>query len=332
MKNYLRPPQWTVHRVDPGEDTAPLPTLNWNLDDLMLTPWVEGFTGNVDRVGSKYVAYGKWEVDFENATLHITELPPGTWTDPYISKLQDLAKGSLIREIANNSTESFVDITILCNSEALSEVKNIVKQFFLSSDVHVGNMRAFSPLSKDSPEKVMPIKFEKVEEIIDSFIPVRLEYYTKRKKYLLQKLSEDATLLKNRVRFVREVVDGTLQVVRRTKLSLIESLKLGNYDTSDDGYVYLLTMHIVSFTEDLALELNEKYEKMLRDIDEVQNTTENDFWWKDLAELEEALKEFYYQRNEERHFSLCSPVAAKKPRKRKKRMREISEKTKNPLI
>ena len=68
------------------------------------------------------------------------------------------------------------------------------------------------------------------EEIIEKFIPIRMEYYTKRKEHLLRQSSKEATLLKNRVRFVREVVDGTLLVMRRTKKALVESLQSNNYD------------------------------------------------------------------------------------------------------
>lgn len=290
-----------------------------------LIPWVEGFTGSIERIGTKYVAYGKWEVDIDKSTIHITELPPGTWTDPYISKLQDLAKGSnpLICEIMNKSTESFVDITILCNSELFPEVKDIIKQFYLSSDIPMGNMRAFCSIDENN-EKIVPVKFEKVEEIIEKFIPVRLQYYTKRKEYLLKKLSNDALLLKNRVRFIREVIDGTLPIIKMKKTSLIESLQSKNYhntaySTNDsNGYDYLLSMHIVSFTKDLVLQLNEKYEKTLFHIEEINNTTEKDFWRKDLIELEDALKKFYDQRVEERQFSLCDEnVPVKKFRKRK---------------
>jgi hypothetical protein len=48
-------------------------------------------------------------------------------------------------------------------------------------------------------------RYKSPEEIIDTFYPLRLEFYSKRKAYMLQQLTEAWSKLDNKMRFISMV-------------------------------------------------------------------------------------------------------------------------------
>ncbi len=305
LKEYISSFSASVAAPDLGEDS--------------LIPWVEGFKGRIERIANKFVAYGIWETTDSTSTIQITELPPGTWTHPYITKIQALASSSgkgppLVCDIINNSSENHVDIEIICNSEPLAQVKDFPKQFHLVSDIQIGNMHALTS-REEKDERLIPKKYEDPIEIIEKFIPVRLDFYRKRKENIIQNLSNESIILKNRVRFVQEVIGGIIPVIKMTKIFLIQLLEEKKYDFENDSFNYLLNMHIVSFTEDLAHQLEQKYVLILEQIEKIRTKPEKEFWFEDLVNLEIALKEFYAEREEDRDYV----VENQEPKNTKKR-------------
>ncbi len=64
---------------------------------------------------------------------------------------------------------------------------------------------------------------------MDEFFNVRLEYYQKRKDYLVSKLVRDCAILTNKERFIIEVVEETLILRNKKRLKLVEELKTRGY-------------------------------------------------------------------------------------------------------
>lgn len=58
-----------------------------------MTPWYRHFTGTIEKIEpGKYVCRGKYEL-IDNDTIHITDLPIGTWTNNYKEFLYELLYG-----------------------------------------------------------------------------------------------------------------------------------------------------------------------------------------------------------------------------------------------
>ena len=57
-------------------------------------------------------------------------------------------------------------------------------------------------------------KYDNAEAILDEFCVVRLDGYVRRRADLVERLKDEADVLRNRVRFVELVVDGTLKLQR----------------------------------------------------------------------------------------------------------------------
>ena len=68
-------------------------------------------------------------------------------------------------------------------------------------------------------EKQQLKKYSTVEAIIDRYYPVRFEGYEKRKKYQLKILERKMNILNMKARFIKEVMDGTIVLVKEKERS-----------------------------------------------------------------------------------------------------------------
>jgi len=83
-----------IPTYDPVKIIENLKRLLKNEELVPLHPWYRGFTGEVEESGSgKYKITGAWQKLGSNK-IEITELPIGTWTQPYKEFLEGLLIGS----------------------------------------------------------------------------------------------------------------------------------------------------------------------------------------------------------------------------------------------
>ncbi|EEY54223.1 DNA topoisomerase 2 [Phytophthora infestans T30-4] len=204
-----------------GEEIAPL------------TPWYREFTGHiVEKANSRgtdtgnYIVQGLYEVT-DDSTLVVSELPVKSWTQTYKQFLEGLLDAGTIKDFKENHTDVKVLFTITMEQKALSDVTKapggIVKKFKLESSLSTSNMHLF-----DAAGHIK--KYENPKEIMAEFYGIRLEYYGRRKKAMLQKLQDQIKLLSNKARFVLAVVEGKLVVNNRKKQELLEELMAEGYD------------------------------------------------------------------------------------------------------
>jgi DNA topoisomerase-2 len=92
------------------------------------------------------------------------------------------------------------------------------KKFKLDGSIATTNMMMFDMNG-------MIRKFENPLEIMQQFYDVRVEYYGKRKVYLMNTLTESWEKLDNKVRFILRVITGELVVSNRKKIELLSELQ-----------------------------------------------------------------------------------------------------------
>jgi DNA topoisomerase-2 len=73
-------------------------------------------------------------------------------------------------------------------------------------------------------------RYETAEEIIQDFYGMRLQYYGKRRAFLIKDAEGDLHRLTNRMRFILEVIDGKIVVNNRRKKEIEGDLEAGGYD------------------------------------------------------------------------------------------------------
>ncbi len=274
--------------------------------DAAMVPWFEGYMGTVipDPSGLRAHVRGTWTttVNDSQTTVHITEIPPSTWIDPFVKEWKERAadvKNLLITEVHSQSSEANVDLRIVMDSQLFqTQVDNVEKFFKLSKALNLSNRHAFDAVGQLQ-------KYELPSDIMKAFIARRIKAYEIRKVHILEHMEKDTVIFRNKCRFVREVIARIIEPTRLLESQLTKVLEERNYEkitnskdlqSQQNPYSYLLNMRIVSFTLDLADKLNQKLEDKLHCIKELQDCSLAKLWIKDLQELRHGIDVLYNER------------------------------------
>ena len=312
-------------------------TKDGSVSHTAIHPYYEGFTGKIQKIDDvTYMFKGVYEVIADDK-IHITELPIGTWTQKYKEFLEKMMsdepkdkdkdkkggksskKKQLVKDYKDNSTDTKVDFTVTFQKGELkkllakvddNDVNEMEKSMNLTTTKKTTNMHMFN-------EKQKLMKFKSAEEIVDYFMPIRIQYYTKRKEDNLEKLEYQVKLLSNKAKFIQEQLDDSLDLRRKSKAQIVELLKSKKYDELDEDFKYLRSMPIDSvMSENIEKLLNEKAERE-KEYDVLMSTTESQMWLNELQELKNKYK--IHKLNAERKQE--GKTASKKVKKTKKTLK-----------
>jgi DNA topoisomerase II len=279
-------------------------------DEFEFLPYYDGFKGEITKIGdSKFLIRGKYE-KLANDKIRVTELPVGHWTDNFKELLEELIEpgqdkegkkiAATVKEYDDMSKDTNVDFTITFAKGKLEELEQskgdhgcngLEKLLKLYTTNTTTNMHLFD--AKDTLQK-----YEKVTDIIDDYYETRLKMYQDRKNYMIEALERELILLSNKAKYIKENLDGTIDLRKKKKEQVVEMLEKKGYDKidNDEDYKYLVKMPMDSVTE-------ENVEKLLKDkgnkeveLDNVKKTTINKMW---VSELDQ-LKVQYIEYKEER--------------------------------
>ncbi|CAN6696972.1 unnamed protein product [Malus baccata var. baccata] len=294
-----------------------------------MDPWYRGFTGTIEKTvkesGVSYTACGIID-EVNEKSLRISELPIRRWTQDYkeflesISEGNDKAKDPFIEGFTQHSDHSTVDIIVHLREEKLMAAKQegLLKKFKLTTSISTSNMHLFD-------RKGVIKKFDTPEQILEDFFHLRLEFYEKRKKVLLENLELELLKLENKVRFILGVVNGEIIVSNRKRADLFLELQQKGFtpfpkktkalepevagatenteDTEENSeaatekgarisdYEYLISMAIGTLTIERVQALLADRDKANAEVDELRKSTPRSLWLKDLDALEMELDE-----------------------------------------
>ena len=322
-----------------------------------LEPWFRGFNGDIRDKGGRdagnFSIFGNAE-KVNDSTIIINELPIRKWTTDYKHMLESMLIGGgggedgkalqIVKDFKENHTDTSVMFTVTMPpeklAECLAEKGSIFKKFKLEGSVATSNMNLF-----DISGHIQ--KYDNTNEILNSFYDVRLEYYEKRKQFLLKRLGEEYERLDNKVRFITAVVDGDVVVNNRKKAELLNELKSKGYtlfaktkttankdddnEVDDDsalgaGYDYLLSMKLWNLTMEKVQALTADRDGKKAELQELLSTTCEQLWLNDLTSLEVALDDFEAALDEEK---VAEANARKKPNKAAGKSKGRSKKANN---
>jgi len=264
-----------------------------HMTDSQFLPYYEGFKGTVERISpQKFLIRGVYQKINED-TIHITELPVGTWTMPYITYLEELADGvvdkngkraaSIIKDFTNLSTELSVNITVQFPKDKLAEysLPELEKILKLTTTESITNMYLF-----DADSKLH--KYHSIEEIIHDFYNVRIAFYIKRKHHLIEELQYLLIKLTNRARYIQSILNEDIDLRRKTNDQVEQMLETSQFERwgPEMDYVYLTKMPMNSVTNENVSKILQECKKYQDELHQIQNTTINQMWMSDLLKLE----------------------------------------------
>jgi DNA topoisomerase-2 len=265
-------------------------------------PYYENFRGTVSPVSDpssecntqKFLIKGVYE-HLGPDQIRITELPVGTWTMPYVTFLEGLVDGGVdkagkrlapsIKDFTSNSTEKIVDIHVSFAKGRLAELEGqstpvegvnaLEKLLKLSTTVSTTNMHLF-----DADCKLH--KYQSVEDIIDAFSVVRLATYVKRKAHQVDALQRILVKLSNKAKYIEHVLDGSVDLRRKTATDIETMLREKGLVHVDDGFDYLIKMPMMSVSVEQVDKLRKECAQTEMELKELRRTTEQHMWLREL--------------------------------------------------
>ena len=281
-----------------------------NTSDIELIPYYEGFAGKIVDLGmNRYLIKGNYEI-IKADIIRVTELPIGVWTEDFKTNLEKLMettdkKGKKIKPVVKDyndmSTDTQVDFTIHMHVGMMdklegkllptynNECNDLEKHLKMVVTKTTSNMHLF-----DSKQRMR--KYARAEDIIESYYPVRLELFHKRKEYLIAKLRREVMVLHNKARFIEEQCEDKIDLRRKKADAVNQLMETSKYDKVDEAYTYLTNMPISSVLEENIVKLREDRDKKQNELDMLMKKKIEDMWCEELDMFVKKYKEYQVKR------------------------------------
>lgn len=242
-----------------------------------LIPYYKGFKGKI-RQGinsNQWEIIGNYKI-VNTSTIEITEIPIGYSLSSYLKVLNRLVEDNIIK--------SYED---LCeNDQFLFKIK-VLRSFTKKPDVEI--LRILKLIKRVSEnytcidEKNRIIVFESAKEILQAYIKIRLEYYEKRRKYLIKQLTVEIDFLQSIRSFIKSIILNKIKINNIPKKKIIEQISLiPKIIKKNNSYDYLLKMPLYSLTKEKIDDLEKQIAEKENKLNYYNKTTPENLWNVDL--------------------------------------------------
>lgn len=243
-----------------------------------LSPYYRGFKGEIIEDKGRYITRGIFK-RLEKNMINVLELPISVWTSDYYVFLDELIKNNIIKDYDKYSTDCDINImiTMVENIDILS-YDDIIKTLHLESYLSINNMNLFDENNK------MKL-YNDQYDIINTFVDYRLNYYTKRKDSILNKLNIQKNNISNKIKFIKCIIKKEIIIENKKKDDIINQIESKKIDKYNDSYDYLLNIPILNLSKEKVDELKNQFDKIEDDISKILNLEEKNMWLSELNEL-----------------------------------------------
>ena len=209
---------------------------------------------------------------------------------------------SIIKDVFENYTDTTIEFVITFSKGKLQELETgkgeygsngVEKLLKLYSTSSTTNMNLFN-----SEDKLK--KYESVEEIIDDYYEIRFEYYEDRKEYIINALEKEIIILSNKVKYIKEILDETIDLRKKKKQEIIDMLITKQYYMIEDDkeFKYLVKMPIDSVSEENVEKMLNEHKEKANELERIKSTTIEEMWLSELEVLENEYKEYQKERKQ----------------------------------
>lgn len=273
-----------------------------NLKSLMndeemtpMTPYYRGFKGTNENGVSK----GIYKRVGSTNKIEVTELPVGMWTEDFKVHLESYIDKNpkVLKDYESHYTEKDVRfILTFCSADIVArmfEPNNPDKDDSITKFEAEFKMTTTRPLSTSNIHLYTADgnikKYESPEEILKDFYDVRMAFYTKRKQHKIAKLSEELNYIDARIRFISDIVTGSLHILNVPKKQIQDYLETNEFPKHEKSYDYLTRMPIHNLTKEKKEELEKECDDKKLMLQHIQKKTETTMWKEELDTLEKKL-------------------------------------------
>jgi DNA topoisomerase II len=250
-----------------------------------LSPWLSEFKGVFTRDRDNpntWKISGSYEI-INSTTVKVTEIPPSFTYERYEEWLNSLVDKKIIVDYEDNSADKIEYIlkfqrSILKEYITKDRLANLLK-------IHSQETENLTTIDEFGKLKI----FSKAEDIVTHFVKIRLQFYHKRKAYLLDKLGRELLIISNKARFINDIIQGKLKVNNIAKDIIVKYLDDNKYDKVDGSYTYLLSMPIYSLTKERFEELLKQKADKEVEIESTNKTEPKHMYISDLEQLKKTI-------------------------------------------
>ena len=253
-----------------------------------IKPWIKGFSGTFSKATdggeNTWNIKGCYEIK-NTTTVEVTEIIPGYTFEDYENHLNALVEKGILTSYDDNSSGAQIHYTLKFTRAKLAELiekerlENVLKMQARESE-------NLTTLDETGKLKI----FNSTEEIVRYFVAFRLAYYQKRKDFIINQLKRELTILSNRARFIKGIIDGKIRVNKVKKDVVIKCLEELRFDKVDESFNYLLNMAIYSLTLERYEQLLKEVEEKKAELEEIKKADTRDMYKQDLVDLRKKLE------------------------------------------
>ena len=245
-----------------------------------IPPSISGYKGPISvskEDPSKIIIEGVIDIKNSN-TLLISEIPFTYNLQSYLKVLKQLEEDKIIKGYIDRSDNDIYEFEIDCTREFVKTPNDELINIFKLSKSVTENFTCIN-------ENNAIVEFKNEIELIKDYVKVRLDFYDRRKNFLLKKYESDNSVLENKIKFIMSVVDGTIVVSNKSKIEIEKQLTKLKIKKVDGDYDYLLRMSIHSLTKEKIIDLNNELEESIKKYEDLKEKTNKELWKKDLEDL-----------------------------------------------
>lgn len=245
----------------------------------LLKPSYKGFRGKINSGSS----VGSWEITgdleiIDSTTVKITELPIGYSLASYLKVLNRLIENKEIKSFEDLSEDDkFLFVIKVPKIITNLPEKEILDKFKLIKRV----TENYTCINENNEVQV----FSSPQEILESFVKVKIEFYKKRRLYLIDEIEKEILSLSSLELFVNKVISGEIKIYNVPRKEIVEKLKeLDGIEEKNGSFDYLLNLPIHNFTKEKIVELQKKLRGKKKELDFYKKTSPEGLWKNDLNE------------------------------------------------
>ena len=260
-----------------------------------MKPFYKNFDGDIKKLKNTYCSYGRYEIKSDD-TIKVVELPVGIWTEDYKEFLDSKVKDKCNENKIDTFIKSYNDQSSECKVEFEIKFIDDIHNLFGSNDKIIDALK----LKNSKPtgitnmvlynKELQITKYENVIDIMEEYYLERLRMYGVRKDHLLKSLSEEANILEDKYKYISAQVDKKLDIINKPEDELNNELLSLSLRKINDSFDYLTDMPQKALTKEKVIQLKDKYEKKIKEIELLESKTPTDIWLKELKELSDCIK------------------------------------------
>ena len=128
-----------------------------------------------------------------------------------------------------------------------------------------------------------------MNQIIKEFFKIRMEFYDKRKTYMVDQLQREITKLNAKVAYILAILSGKIDFKKMNTEQVVAYLTREKYPKDNGAYNYLLDMATRVLTTDNVEKLKKQAKDKQMELDALQKKTLKQLYLDDLQKLETYL-------------------------------------------